>query len=51
MLDNHLDEWYSSYWLDGELFLVLNESGEMQLLDKKVVYDERYGLSLKEQEG
>ena len=51
VLDNHLDEWYSSYWLDGELFLVLNESGEMQLLDKKVVYDERYGLSLKEQEG
>lgn len=51
VLDNQLVDWYSSYWLNGELFLVLDESGAMQLLDKVVIYDERYGLSIKDQEG
>jgi CRISPR-associated endonuclease/helicase Cas3 len=46
-LEHHLDDWYESYWLEGELFLVLNEKYEMTLLDKIVTYDEKYGLSVK----
>lgn len=39
-----LERLYMSYWLKGELFLVLDEKMEAKLLDKKMVYDERYGL-------
>jgi CRISPR-associated endonuclease/helicase Cas3 len=46
-MEHHLDDWYESYWLEGELFLVLNEKYEMILLDKIVTYDEKYGLSVK----
>ncbi len=49
-LDNHLDNWYDSYWLEGELFLVLNERHEMPLLDKMVTYSEKYGLYINETE-
>lgn len=44
VLDNHLDDWYASHWLKGELFLVLNEDHEMHLLDRILVYDEKNGL-------
>ena len=44
VLDNHLDSWYVSHWLKGELFLVLNEDHEMHLLDRILVYDEKNGL-------
>lgn len=44
ILDNHLDDWYASHWLKGELFLVLNEDHEMHLLDRILVYDEKNGL-------
>ena len=46
-MEYHLDDWYESYWLEGELFLVLNEKHEMTLLDKIVTYDKKYGLSVK----
>lgn len=49
-LDHGLEKWYESYWLDGELFLVLNEAHEMLLLDKVIQYDERYGLDILERE-
>jgi CRISPR-associated endonuclease/helicase Cas3 len=49
-VDNHLDNWYESYWLTGELFLVLNENYETILLDKKVRYNEKYGLCIEEME-
>ncbi len=51
VLDYHLEEWYSCHWLAGELFLVLDELGEMRILDKTVLYDEEYGLLIKVQEG
>ena len=51
VLKYHLDGWYTSHWLEGELFLVLDEEGEMKLLDKIVTYDEQYGLLIQEQEG
>lgn len=44
VLENHLDSWYASHWLKGELFLVLNEEHEMRLLDRILVYDEKNGL-------
>jgi CRISPR-associated endonuclease/helicase Cas3 len=50
VLENNLDQWYDSYWLDGELFLVLNEQHEMKLRDKMLLYDARYGLVIKETE-
>lgn len=49
-LDRHLDNWYESYWLEGELFLVLNEKHEMLLVDKILAYDKKYGLYIKEME-
>ena len=49
-LEHHLDDWYESYWLEGELFIVLNEDYGMPLLDKIVIYDKKYGLSVKQQE-
>lgn len=50
VLDNGLESWYSSHWLKGELFLVFDESKKMKLLDKIVVYDERLGLRIYEEE-
>lgn len=50
ILDNNLDNWYEYHWLDGELFLVLNEDYEMSLLDKTIKYDKKYGLYIKETE-
>lgn len=47
--DKGIESWYSSHWLKGELFLVLNEDGEMNLLDKILVYDERFGLWMREE--
>ena len=49
-LEHHLDDWYESYWLEGELFLVLNEEYGTPLLDKILIYNEKYGLSAKQQE-
>ena len=45
-LDNHLDNWYESSWLDGELFLVLDEAGETVLGEKRIKYDVQYGLEM-----
>lgn len=50
ILKYNLDILYESYWLAGELFIVLDENYEMKLLDKYIVYDEKYGLSIKEKE-
>ena len=44
VIEYHLDRWYVSHWLKGELFLVLDENMETKLLDKHIVYDEKYGL-------
>ncbi|MDO4203749.1 MAG: CRISPR-associated helicase Cas3' [Selenomonadaceae bacterium] len=44
ILEDRLDQWYSSCWLDGELFLVLDEDLKTILLDKTLVYNEKYGL-------
>lgn len=44
VIDNGLDSWYASHWLKGELFVVLNEENEMNLLDKTLAYSEAYGL-------
>lgn len=44
VLDKGIEAWYSSHWLRGELFLVLDEENKMNLLDKEIVYDERLGL-------
>lgn len=49
VLSKGMDSWYVSHWLKGELFLVLNEDYEMDLLDKKIVYDEKYGLWMYEE--
>ncbi len=50
VLKHNLQEWYTSHWLNGELFLVLDESGEMELAGKTLAYDEKLGLLIKEQE-
>lgn len=44
ILEDRLVEWYSSCWLDGELFLILDENLKTTLLDKTLVYNEKYGL-------
>ena len=44
ILEDKLVEWYSSCWLDGELFLILDENLKTTLLDKTLVYNEKYGL-------
>jgi CRISPR-associated endonuclease/helicase Cas3 len=48
-LDNHLDNWYESSWLEGELFVVLDEAGETVLGGKRIKYDTRYGLEMLEE--
>lgn len=50
VLDKGIEAWYSSHWLRGELFLVFDEENEMKLLDKRLVYDERFGLWMYEEE-
>lgn len=46
----HLDRWYYSHWLKGELFLILNEDYEARLLDCLISYDEMYGLRVDKEE-
>jgi len=44
VLNNNLDKCYASYWLNGELFLVLGENYRVHLLDKELQYDHQRGL-------
>ena len=44
-------QWQDSPWLEGELFLILNENCEADLCGFRLHYDERYGLSVERLEG
>lgn len=44
VLSNKLQCYYDCSWLDGELFLVLDENLKADLAGKKLRYDENYGL-------
>lgn len=50
VINHHLDQWYGSHWLKGELFLILNDEFETRLLDCTVSYDEMYGLRVDKEE-
>ena len=44
VVNNNLDKCYATYWLNGELFLVLDENYRVHLLDKELQYDHQRGL-------
>ena len=50
VIDYHLNDWYASHWLNGELFLILDESYETTLLGQTISYDEKYGLRVEKGE-
>ena len=47
-INHELDRLYSSHWLDGELFLVLDENLQMEFRGYLLEYSEQYGLQVKE---
>ncbi|MFV0635071.1 CRISPR-associated helicase Cas3' [Mitsuokella sp. WILCCON 0060] len=50
VIDYHLNDLYASHWLNGELFLIIDESYETTLLGQTISYDERYGLRVEKEE-
>lgn len=44
-------KWQDSSWLEGELFLILDENCEAEICGFKLHYDERYGLIVERLQG
>ena len=42
----NLFEWQESIWLKGSLGIVLDENNEFELCGEKLIYDEKYGISV-----
>jgi len=46
--ENIKEGWYSSYWLKGALFLILDENQEAIIGDYVLIYEQKMGLSFRE---
>lgn len=49
MQEYNLTNWYKNFWLDGELFLILDEEFKTTLLGIGLRYDRVYGLLVEEE--
>lgn len=49
MQENNLTNWYKNFWLDGELFLILDEEFKTTLEATVLRYDRVYGLLVEEE--